>query len=55
MIAPTEAPSGEDARRQYYKLTEAGRIAAANEAAHMAGLVAAARAGRLIPDAGPAA
>ncbi len=55
MIAPTEAPAGEDARRQYYRLTEAGRIAAANEAAHMADLVAAARAGRLIPDAGPAA
>ena len=55
MIATTEAPPGEDARRQYYKLTETGRIAAANEAAHMADLVAAARAGRLIPDAEPAA
>ena len=55
MIAATEAPAGEDARRQYYRLTEAGRIAAANEAAHMADLVAAARAGRLIPDPGPAA
>ncbi len=55
MIASTEAPAGEDARRQYYRLTEAGRIAAANEAAHMADLVAAARAGRLIPDAGPGA
>ncbi len=54
MIAPTEAPAGEDARRQYYRLTEVGRVAAANEAAHMADLVAAARAGRLIPDAGPA-
>ncbi len=55
MIAPAEAPAGEDARRQYYRLTEAGRVAAANEAAHMADLVTAARAGRLIPDAGPAA
>ena len=55
MIAPAEAPAGEDARRQYYMLTEAGRVAAANEAAHMADLVAAARAGRLIPDTGPAA
>ncbi len=55
MIAPAEAPAGEDARRQYYRLTEAGRVAAANEAAHMAGLVAAARAGRLIPNAGPGA
>ncbi len=55
MIASTEAPVGEDARRQYYRLTEAGRVAAANEAAHMADLVAAARAGHLIPDAGPAA
>ncbi len=55
MIASTEAPAGEDARRQYYRLTEAGRIAAANEAAHMADLVAAARAGRLIPDPGPVA
>lgn len=55
LIAPADAPTGEDARRQYYRLTEAGRIAAANEATHMANLVAAARAGRLIPEAGPAA
>ena len=55
MISPTEAPEGEDARRHYYCLTDAGRVAAAKEAAHMADLVAAARAGRLIPETGPTA
>lgn len=52
LIAPTGAPPGEDSRRHYYRLTPAGRAAAADEAARMADLVAAARAGRLIPDVG---
>jgi DNA-binding PadR family transcriptional regulator len=55
LITRAEAPAAEDARRQYYKLTEAGRIAAADEAARMADLVAVARASRLIPDGGPVA
>ena len=52
LIAHTQAPTGEDSRRQYYELTEAGRALAAAEAAHMAELVAAARAGHLIPEGG---
>ncbi len=52
LIARTGSPAGEDSRRQYYRLTQGGRAAAAHEAARMAELVAAARAGRLIPQAG---
>ena len=52
LITHTQAPAGEDSRRQYYELTEAGRALAAAEAAHLADLVAAARAGHLIPEGG---
>jgi DNA-binding PadR family transcriptional regulator len=40
---------GEDARRRYYKLTEAGREAARGEAKRLAQLVRVAAAKRLIP------
>ncbi len=51
LIAHTDSPAGQDSRRQYYRLTQGGRAAAADEAARMAELVAAARASRLIPRA----
>ncbi len=49
-----DAPSGEDARRQYYRLTQVGKRAAAAEARRMAELVSLARSARLIPDGGSA-
>ena len=41
--------AGDDARRRYYKLTPAGRAAAATEARRLAQLVRAASAKKLIP------
>ena len=55
LVEHTDAPPGQDARRQYYRLTEAGRQAAEAEARRMAELVSIARAGRLIPDPGSGA
>lgn len=52
LVEHTATPSGEDARRQYYRLTAEGRRVAALEAARMAELVDAARAGRLLPESG---
>lgn len=46
--APEARGAGEDARRQYFRITAAGRLAAAAEARHLAGLVAAARERRLL-------
>ena len=54
LIEPGQAPEGEDARRQYYTLTRAGRQVAAAEAARMSALVDEARAGRLISGEGAA-
>lgn len=48
LIAHTPAPKGADPRRQYYKITSAGRRAARLEAARMAAWVDAARASRLL-------
>lgn len=45
------AVKGEDARRRYYKLSDAGRAAARTEARRMAQLVRIATAKRLIPKA----
>jgi DNA-binding PadR family transcriptional regulator len=45
------AVKGEDARRRYYKLSDAGRAAARSEAKRLAQLVRVAAAKRLIPRA----
>ena len=45
------AVTGEDARRRYYKLSDAGRAAARSEARRLAQLVRVATAKRLIPKA----
>ena len=50
LIAESSGP-GDDARRRYYKLTEAGRAAAKTEARRLAQLVRAATAKKLIPRA----
>ena len=47
-IEHTDGPPHEDARRQYYTLSGAGRRVAASEAARMAELVSMARAGGLL-------
>lgn len=46
-IEPTTAPASGDARRRYYRLTAAGREAAASEAARLTRLLAVARDKRL--------
>jgi DNA-binding PadR family transcriptional regulator len=51
-IEQARRPADEDARRQYYKLTEDGRRAAAGEATRMAELVDLARSGGLLPGGG---
>lgn len=48
MIAESRGPSG-DARRKYYRLTDAGRSAAKSEAKRLAQLVRAAATRKLIP------
>jgi DNA-binding PadR family transcriptional regulator len=51
LIDGAEPPEDEtDARRRYYRLTEAGRALAVEESARLAALVAAARTKNLLPE-----
>jgi DNA-binding PadR family transcriptional regulator len=50
LIDAAESPeTGSDARRRYYRLTQAGHAVAAAESIRLAGLVSAARAKKLLP------
>ena len=54
LIEHTEAPPGEDRRRKYYRLTEAGREAALAETGRLAALLDVAAEKRLVPGEGGA-
>lgn len=49
LIAETEGPPDEDARRRYYRLTPHGRSVAEAESKRLVALVAAARSKELLP------
>lgn len=50
LIADAPAPSGEDPRRRFHSLTEAGRVALRQEAARMESIVDRARRARVLPE-----
>ena len=50
LVAPADAPPGEDARRKYHRITDLGRRVAAAEAGRLAGLISLARARNLAPE-----
>jgi DNA-binding PadR family transcriptional regulator len=51
LISETEAPEGEaDPRRRFYRITEEGRVAVAEEATRMERLVEVARSHRVLPE-----